>query len=209
MATNSSTALCKTTTSTTGTSNYVLSTANNVGPYRTPKQAVADSSLTDGDTVRYICWDTTTVGDALFELGRGIYTDATNVVARVAANVLDGSSGPGSLVSWGAGTRDFYILESSARIHGVQTFQDGAVINGGAGGVSLQVNDAGGGRVQIGDFISDPGQQLDVSGGISIKDGITAPSNVSGHAMFYIDAADGDLKIKFGDGTTKTIATDT
>ena len=38
-------------------------------------------------------------------------------------------------------------------------------------------------------------------------DGVTAPASVTGEGYMYIDTADGDLKIKFGDGTTKTIAT--
>ena len=42
-----------------------------------------------------------------------------------------------------------------------------------------------------------------------IKDGITAPSSTSTWAGIYIDSADGDLKVIFGDGTVKTIATDT
>lgn len=44
---------------------------------------------------------------------------------------------------------------------------------------------------------------------LSVKDGITAPSTSSGNAIIYVDSADGDLKIKFGDGTVKTIVTDT
>lgn len=42
-----------------------------------------------------------------------------------------------------------------------------------------------------------------------IRDGITAPSAVTGLAIIYVDTADGDLKIKFADGTTKTIVIDT
>ena len=30
-----------------------------------------------------------------------------------------------------------------------------------------------------------------------------------GLAQLYVDTADGDLKVKFGDGTVKTIVTDT
>lgn len=48
-----------------------------------------------------------------------------------------------------------------------------------------------------------------VDGYLGLRDGITAPSTISGMALMYIDSADGDLKIKFGDGTTKTIVTDT
>lgn len=47
------------------------------------------------------------------------------------------------------------------------------------------------------------------AGAIALQDGITAPGTSSGAAIIYVDTADGDLKIKFGDGTVKTIATDT
>jgi hypothetical protein len=41
-----------------------------------------------------------------------------------------------------------------------------------------------------------------------LVDGVTAPSTAGGYARIYVDSADGDLKVKFGDGTVKTIATD-
>ncbi len=44
---------------------------------------------------------------------------------------------------------------------------------------------------------------------LSLVDGVTAPSTSFGNAYIYVDTADGDLKIKFGDGTVKTIVTDT
>lgn len=44
---------------------------------------------------------------------------------------------------------------------------------------------------------------------LRLKDGITAPSTITGYALIYVDIADGDLKVKFGDGTVKTIVTDT
>jgi hypothetical protein len=46
-------------------------------------------------------------------------------------------------------------------------------------------------------------------GGMAIVDGITAPATLSGWAKIYVDSADGDLKIKYGDGTVKTIVVDT
>lgn len=46
-------------------------------------------------------------------------------------------------------------------------------------------------------------------GYIAVADGITAPSTVTGMAAIYVDTADGDLKVKFSDGTVKTIVTDT
>lgn len=47
------------------------------------------------------------------------------------------------------------------------------------------------------------------TGALGIRDGITAPSTATGFAQLYVDSADGDLKVKFSDGTVKTIATDT
>jgi hypothetical protein len=44
---------------------------------------------------------------------------------------------------------------------------------------------------------------------LSITDGVTAPTNVAGKALIYVDTADGDLKVKFADGTVKTLAADT
>lgn len=42
-----------------------------------------------------------------------------------------------------------------------------------------------------------------------IEDGITEPSTRAGYARMFVDSADGDLKIKFSDGTVKLISTDT
>lgn len=44
---------------------------------------------------------------------------------------------------------------------------------------------------------------------LNITDGVTAPATQAGRVLIYVDAADGDLKVKFGDGIVKTIATDT
>ena len=44
---------------------------------------------------------------------------------------------------------------------------------------------------------------------VILTDGVTVPATSAGFASIYIDSADGDLKIKFGDGTVKTISTDT
>ncbi|MDW9614042.1 hypothetical protein [Sinorhizobium meliloti] len=44
---------------------------------------------------------------------------------------------------------------------------------------------------------------------LAIPDGITAPTTVSGWAQIFVDAVDGDLKVKFGDGTVKTVVVDT
>lgn len=41
-----------------------------------------------------------------------------------------------------------------------------------------------------------------------LADGVTAPTATVGSAKLYVDTADGDLKVIFGDGVIKTIATD-
>ncbi len=43
---------------------------------------------------------------------------------------------------------------------------------------------------------------------IAVTDGITAPDAIVGQAIVYVDTADGNLKVKFGDGHVATIATD-
>ena len=42
-----------------------------------------------------------------------------------------------------------------------------------------------------------------------LVDGVSAPATLSGYAKLYVDSSDGDLKVKFGDGTVKTITVDT
>ena len=46
------------------------------------------------------------------------------------------------------------------------------------------------------------------TGDIRLSDGIAAPAAAGGYAILYVDSADGDLKVKFSDGTVTTIATD-
>jgi hypothetical protein len=47
---------------------------------------------------------------------------------------------------------------------------------------------------------------------VRLTDGVTAPSSFpfgwTATAQIYVDSADGDLKIRFSDGTVKTIITD-
>jgi len=50
--------------------------------------------------------------------------------------------------------------------------------------------------------------ELHIGGAIRIPDGLTAPVAIVGEAQLYVDTADGDLKVIFGDGTVKTIVTD-
>lgn len=45
-------------------------------------------------------------------------------------------------------------------------------------------------------------------GSLALRDGITAPGQISGYAQIFVDGSDGALKVIFGDGTVKTIVTD-
>lgn len=74
-----------------------------------------------------------------------------------------------------------------------------------AGGVVMRFNPAG--QVSFGSAV--PVATVTVNGALAIADGISAPATQSGWAQIYVDTADGDLKVKFGDGTVKTIVTDT
>ena len=44
---------------------------------------------------------------------------------------------------------------------------------------------------------------------LKLVDGVTTPTTAVGYAFIYVDSSDGDLKVKFGDGTVKTIVVDT
>jgi len=45
-------------------------------------------------------------------------------------------------------------------------------------------------------------------GDIRLTDGKAAPAQEAGYAILYVDSADGDLKVKFGDGHVAVIAAD-
>jgi hypothetical protein len=44
---------------------------------------------------------------------------------------------------------------------------------------------------------------------LPLTDGVVAPGAIPGTAQIYVDIADGDLKVIFGDGIVKTLAIDT
>jgi len=49
---------------------------------------------------------------------------------------------------------------------------------------------------------------IKVYGDMRVQDGIAAPATDAGYAILYVDSADGDLKVKFGDGFVRVIAAD-
>lgn len=56
------------------------------------------------------------------------------------------------------------------------------------------------------EFSLDADGNLEISGFLSIRDGVTAPSAASAQAQIYVDSADGDLKVMFADGSVQILA---
>lgn len=108
----------------------------------------------------------------------------------------------GVWLAYGDGVDTFYAIVLT-ETYGLLGIASPGFNNVGVGFV--KVNDDG--SVQIG--TTSAYHYFGADNAFHLPDGIAAPSATSGRAKLYVDAADGDLKVKFGDGTTKTIATDT
>ena len=104
----------------------------------------------------------------------------------------------------GAGFR--YIDDASGADWKVKATQYGGFkIRDQTYGIDVITLPSDSGNVGIG--YAEPDEKLDVNGAIAIVDGMSEPSTHAGKATIFVDT-DGDLKIKFGDGTVKTIVTD-
>lgn len=150
-----------------------------------------------------------------FRIGRAIdYDDATNAGAdrnrnvfnvRITGGLWDGQ--------WGVSGHE------PVRFHAVDTSDapSGCVID-----IPVQLSGASIGfarksqlnnRIDLfqgtGTVIQDQTQYKRRMTELSLVDGVTEPNTEAGQAQIFVDVADGDLKIKFGDGTVKTIVTDT
>ena len=157
------------------------------------------------------------VGGAIYA-GGAINSDSNVIAARATIGRGDvGSPGAIGLVS---------LLDVSGGIGRLQVYN---FTTSTVGALNIQSN---GGALGIGSTstvttingttasTSTSSGALVVSGGVGVAgavnagtfyglvDGVTAPATESGYARIYVDSADGDLKVKFGDGTVKTIATD-
>lgn len=106
----------------------------------------------------------------------------------------------------GAGTYELaiYDLAESTANAMLQIAKDNgnySLIDGGTGSTSVRIGSANRPMLEViaADLIADR---------LQLTDGITAPAATAGKAKIYVDTADGDLKVIFGDGTIKTIVTD-
>lgn len=91
----------------------------------------------------------------------------------------------------------------------IRTSTNDLVINASAAGKLYLGFDAGTGGIQLGNGAGAVTGKWVPAGGLSLLDGITEPGTDAGYATIYVDTADGDLKVKFGDGTVKLIVADT
>lgn len=64
------------------------------------------------------------------------------------------------------------------------------------------------GRIGGSSIIQIKDHGIKVAGDMRLTDGKAAPATEAGYAILYVDSADGDLKVKFGDGHVATIAAD-
>lgn len=149
---------------------------------------------------------------------------AASTSTTTGALVVSGGVGVAGDV-YAGGTTGFKLGSSS----GAYRFSSSAYIDSESSSI-IRLLDSGGNfataKVGVGLVLSSTASTttgtgaLQVSGGVGIAgaanvgtyygmvDGVTAPSATAGYAKIYVDTADGDLKVIFGDGTVKTIATD-
>jgi parallel beta-helix repeat protein len=101
------------------------------------------------------------------------------------------------------------------------TNKTGNVLNNGSGN-GIGFNDTSGSGSLITDSTIRPSADATVNLGSTsqrwlnvysskfvLTDGVSQPPTVAGHAQIFVATSDGDLKVIFGDGTVKTIVTDT
>jgi hypothetical protein len=155
-----------------------------------------------------------------FSVGAGSTDGGQKLQVNGTAYVSGDATFAGSTVVSGTGTSDtlsYNILLGGTKrlIAGFDTTNDYgliASIHTGIAWKNLVVNPIGG-ALLIG-MTSGTGEKLQAGGSATfngyagIADGMTAPSATAGYAKIYVDSADGDLKVIFGDGTVKTIVTD-
>jgi hypothetical protein len=84
-------------------------------------------------------------------------------------------------------------------------------LTGWFGGLTSTLTVGGGGTTSTGTLVATTSAHAGTfvqAPQLRLTDGVTAPGAQTGLAVIYVDAADGDLKVVFSDGTVKTIVTD-
>lgn len=178
-----------------------------------------DKGILIGQSVNSVATNVTIIGNDLSDVATTPIT-ATNVVNLVQLGNLPDTvtnairdvtvSGDATI------TGDVRIgtnpgVTSTFGAIGVPNGLDGAIMarNAANSGDFALMHPGGDDRIYLYNAHSFSASDAAISGYLSITDGVTAPSTVAGRAQLYVDTADGDLKVKFGDGTVKTIVVDT
>lgn len=133
-----------------------------------------------------------TVGSAFFNL-LGTTNSAGAVGLAIKNSDTNSSSRDWGLYTGNYNRGDFVIMQSSVAQGNPISGSPGLILNASR---------------QLGIGTATPVASGTFNGAIAILDGMTAPSTQLGWAQIYVDT-DGDLKVKFGDGVVKTLATDT
>jgi hypothetical protein len=167
------------------------------------------------DAIDAILAGNVTVGGTLAAEGFGTHAFSAGGTGfnRLDVRNTTAGAGNGSRIGMGndvAALRLFIDTYSSTFTSSGRQQANGSLMeNDGVGGMAFSAANA----VGMLRFFTGSGPtewaRVTADGGFALKDGITAPATVAGFTSLYVDSADGDLKVKFGDGTVKTLATDT
>lgn len=130
-----------------------------------------------------------------------LFTVLVNSGRFEAVNAIDGTKGL-FLANAGSSTEICFDARASGNTYPAWQARKNGAIEWGSGSAAVDVSLR---RIATGQLYLTSGAWT----ATNIVDGITAPTATVGQAKLYVDSADGDLKIIFGDGTVKTIVTDT
>lgn len=160
--------------------------------------------LKDDRKGKFLAFDSTT-GGPIATTGSSLYDSASWVAYNFTGN--------GSTTAFTLGSDPATENNTQVYIDGVYQQKDGYSVAGAILTFSVAPPNLSTIEVMVASILPVGSTSADLITGafpkIALTDGVAIPTTVIGQAFIYIDTADGDLKIKFGDGTIKTISTDT
>lgn len=165
------------------------------GPASNPSSPDANRITIQPTTGNVWLADSGDVGTNTFGAGTGLAIVKTGTVTIRLRDKTGGTTtteirqGGGEFTIHGVSTHDYVF--SPAATERMRLRNEGFLLLGTTTGTNCSAGD------------------LRLNKALWIGDGITAPTTTANFAAIYVDVADGDLKIKFGDGTVKTIVIDT
>ena len=173
--------------------------------YTTGKIGVNNTTFAEWLRVTSTSYADSTMIERQASAGNALYT-SFKIMCTKSSDMADGyGTGLSFNIKDDAGVENNLGIFGCQRA-GADNTGDFAFYTSAAGSLAEKVRLTSAGKLGIG--TSTPDSLVSINGDIAIVDGMTAPATKSGYAKIYVDSADGDLKIKFGDGTVKTIVTD-